>query len=110
MLYLFLLHWQAICTGISEEIILQGILPAYMFHIVQSVTMTLIGQCFVFSLGHLSPRATLGENKVICSLQATNGLCYGFVYLVGGGDILLWIIGHALYDIHIFYGNLDEYH
>jgi membrane protease YdiL (CAAX protease family) len=92
----------AICTGISEEIIFRGILPAGMFHITQSVPMTLIGQCFVFSLGHLSPRASLGENKVICSLQAANGLWYGFVYLVGGADIMPCIIGHALYDIHVF--------
>lgn len=92
----------AVCTGISEEIVFRGILPAGMFHFSQSVPITLIGQSLVFSLGHFSPRASLGENKVICSLQATNGLWYGFMYLAGGGDILPCIIGHALYDIHVF--------
>jgi len=92
----------AIITGFSEEIVFRGFLPLAIFHFAQSVPMTLIGQSLLFGLGHLSPQATLGENKVISGLQATNGLWYGLVYLAAGGDILPCIIAHALYDIHVF--------
>ena len=34
----------AVCTGISEEIVFRGILPAGMFYFSQSVPITLIGQ------------------------------------------------------------------
>lgn len=92
----------AVITGVSEEIVFRGILPSALFHFAQSVPITLIGQSLLFGLGHLSPQASLGENKVISGLQATNGLWYGLVYLAAGGDILPCIIAHALYDIHIF--------
>jgi membrane protease YdiL (CAAX protease family) len=92
----------AVITGVSEEIVFRGILPSAMFHFAQSVPVTLVGQSLLFGLGHLSPKATLGENKVISGLQAFNGLWYGLTYLAAGGDILPCIIAHALYDIHVF--------
>ena len=92
----------AVITGVSEEIVFRGILPSAMFHFAQSVPITLAGQSLLFGLGHLSPKSTLGENKIISGLQATNGLWYGLVYLAAAGDILPCIIAHALYDIHVF--------
>lgn len=92
----------AVITGLSEEVVFRGIIPSAIFHLAQSVPITLVAQSLLFGLGHLSPQASLGENKVISGLQATNGLWYGLVYLATGGDILPCIIGHALYDIHVF--------
>jgi membrane protease YdiL (CAAX protease family) len=92
----------AAITGLSEEIMFRGIVPSTLFHFSHSVPITLVGQSLLFGLGHLSPQASLGENKVITGLQATNGLWYGLVYLAAGGDILPCIIAHTLYDIHVF--------
>lgn len=92
----------AMVTGVSEEIVFRGIFPSVIFNFSQSIFITLVGQAVLFALGHLSPRSSFGENKVVTGLQATNGLWYGLVYLATGGDILPCIIAHALHDVHVF--------
>ena len=92
----------AMITGVSEEIVFRGIFPSVLFNLSDSIPATLVGQAVLFALGHLSPRSSFGENKVVTGLQATNGLWYGLVYLATGGDILPCIIAHALHDVHVF--------
>lgn len=92
----------AVLTGISEEIVFRGLLPSAIMHGTHSVAAALFGQAMLFGIGHHSSEATRGENRVICSLQTASGVWYGMVYLLSGGDILPCIIGHALYDLHIF--------
>lgn len=93
----------AIVTGLSEEVVFRGILPSTIFFLTQSVPVTLVGQAALFGVGHVSPHASLGENKVISGLQASTGLWHGLVYLMAGGDILPCIIAHVLYDMHVFF-------
>ena len=92
----------AIVTSMSEEIVFRGIVPSLIFFFAHSTPIALFGQAFIFGLGHVSPEATAGENRVLSTLQGTNGLWYGMVYLATGGDILPCVIAHALYDTHVF--------
>lgn len=91
----------ALSTGISEELIFRGYIPTAISSLTHSLPLALLGQAILFSLGHISPKVRLGENRVVGSLQVVNGLWYGFVYLMTGGDILPCIVAHILYDMHI---------
>lgn len=93
----------SIVTGISEEIIFRGMIPAAIFHLTHSVPLALLGQAILFGAGHLSPAATGGENKVIGALQMAAGIWYGSFYLLAGGDVLPCIIAHILYDSHVLF-------
>jgi hypothetical protein len=95
----------AIATGVSEEIIFRGLIPTAVVHLTHSIPLALIGQGILFGVGHQSPAATRGENKVISAMQTVSGTWYGVVYLLAGGDILPCIIAHALYDTHILMGT-----
>ncbi len=66
-----------------------------------SIPYALLGQAILFAVVHISPRSTSGENKVVGGLQFANGLWYGLVYLMSGGDILPCIMAHMLYDMHV---------
>jgi membrane protease YdiL (CAAX protease family) len=92
----------ALSTGLSEEMVFRAYIPTAIVGLTHSVPLALVGQAALFSLGHISPRSTTGENKVVGSLQFVNGLWYGLVYLVAGGDVLPCIIAHILYDMHVF--------
>jgi membrane protease YdiL (CAAX protease family) len=92
----------ALSTGISEEMVFRGYIPTAIAGLTHSLPLALVGQAALFSLGHISPRSSTGENKVVGSLQFVNGLWYGLVYLMTGGDILPCIIAHILYDMHVF--------
>jgi Type II CAAX prenyl endopeptidase Rce1-like len=91
----------AIATAMSEEIIFRGLIPTAVVHFTQSIPLALVGQGILFGVGHQSPAASRGENKVISAMQTVSGTWYGAVYLLAGGDILPCIIAHALYDTHI---------
>jgi hypothetical protein len=95
----------ALSTAISEEMVFRAYIPAAILGVSHSLPLALVGQAVLFGLGHLSPRSTLGENKVVVGLQLLNGLWYGLVYLWTGGDILPCIIAHILYDMHVFCGT-----
>lgn len=92
----------ALLTGMSEEIIFRGMVPAAVFHQTESVIAALLFQAVLFGVGHQSPQASRGENNVVGKMQTASGLWYGLVYLLAGGDILPCIIAHAVYDLHIF--------
>jgi hypothetical protein len=91
----------AIATGICEEITFRGMIPAAIFSLTHSVPCALFGQGILFGVGHLSPKATGGENKVVGLLQTASGIWYGSFYLLTGGDILPCIVAHVLYDSHV---------
>jgi len=90
----------AISSGISEEIIFRGYIPTAISTTTQSIPLSLLGQAVLFASGHLSRNAKPGENKLSWSLQFLNGIWYGVLYLMTGGDILPCIIAHILYDMY----------
>jgi membrane protease YdiL (CAAX protease family) len=91
----------ALSTGISEEIVFRGYIPMAIASLTDSIPYALLGQAILFAFAHISPRSTSGENKVVGGLQFANGLWYGLVYLMSGGDILPCIMAHMLYDMHV---------
>jgi membrane protease YdiL (CAAX protease family) len=91
----------ALSTGISEEIIFRGFIPTAIFSSSHSWPLALLGQAALFSAGHLSRKSRPGENRLVGLLQFFNGLWYGSVYFITGGDILPCIVAHILYDMHI---------
>lgn len=90
----------AISSGVSEEIIFRGYIPTAISTITHSLPSALFGQAILFAGGHLSKNAQPGENKLNWSLQIFNGVWYGLVYLMTGGDVLPCVIAHVLYDMH----------
>jgi membrane protease YdiL (CAAX protease family) len=88
-------------TGVSEELIFRGYIPTAFASITHSIPLALLGQAILFAGGHLSKKARPEENRLVGSLQLFNGLWYGLVYLMSGGDVLPCIISHILYDCHI---------
>jgi Type II CAAX prenyl endopeptidase Rce1-like len=93
----------SIATGICEEIIFRGMIPAAILYLTHSVLLALFGQAILFGVAHLSPGTTGGENKVIGSIQTLAGIWYGSFYLLAGGDILPCIVAHVLYDSHVLF-------
>lgn len=99
---LFLSACIAMATSVSEEIVFRGIIPSFVAHISHSLPIALFSQAALFGFGHISPKGTSGENRIVAGVQTTNGLWSGLVYLMTGGDILPCIIAHALFDVHVF--------
>lgn len=91
----------ALSTGLSEEMIFRGYTPVALDSLSNSIPVALIGQAALFAFAHISPKSSIGENKVVGGLQFLNGLWYGLVYLWAGGDILPCIVAHMLYDMHV---------
>jgi membrane protease YdiL (CAAX protease family) len=91
----------ALSTGISEEMVFRGYVPMAIGSLTQSIPLALTGQAALFAFAHISPKSTSGENKVVGGLQFLNGLWYGLVYLMTGGDILPCMIAHMLFDMHV---------
>lgn len=91
----------ALSTGISEEIVFRGYIPTGIQTASDSVALAAVGQAMLFALAHVSPRAPLGENRIVGGLQLLNGLWYGFIYSASGGDIVPCIVAHTLYDMHV---------
>ena len=90
----------AISSGISEEIIFRGYIPSAISAMTKSLHLALFGQAVLFASGHLSRKAQPGENKMNWILQFLNGIWYGVLYLITGGDILPCVIAHILYDVY----------
>ena len=93
----------AVATGLSEELVFRGYVPAAIAGLTHSIPLAFIGQALLFALAHISPRSSASENKVVSCLQFANGLWYGMVYLMAGGDILPCILAHVLYDMHVIF-------
>jgi len=43
------------------------------------------------------------ENGIVIGLQVINGLLFGLLYLLNGGDLVPCIIAHAVYDFGVFF-------
>mmetsp|Transcript_23712 Transcript_23712/g.58126 ORF Transcript_23712/g.58126 Transcript_23712/m.58126 type:complete len:437 (-) Transcript_23712:2128-3438(-) len=97
----------ALCSGLSEELLFRAYVPIALFTLSNSVMVALLGQAVIFALVHISPSANLGQNRVMGGLQFTNGLWYGLLYLMTGGDVLPCIIAHVLHDMYIFCSSWD---
>ncbi len=91
----------ALSTGLSEELVFRGYIPTAIETISHSFPLALSGQAALFAVAHISPKASSDENKIVGGLQLLNGLWYGVVYTVSGGDVLPCIIAHMLYDMHV---------
>lgn len=98
----------SLLSGLSEEIVFRGALPAAIFGLSHSIPLTLAVQALLFGHAHISPQASRGENQVMCGLHTIHGLWYGLAYLMLGGDVLPCIVAHALHDIHVFMKTWDE--
>jgi len=61
-----------------------------------SVPLACIGQAVVFGLGHVSPKASKEENSIVSGLQIVNGLWFGALYLMTGGDVVPCIVAHTV--------------
>jgi membrane protease YdiL (CAAX protease family) len=91
----------ALSTGISEEIVFRGYIPSALDSLTHSIPLALASSAGLFAIGHISRKSTPGENTVVGGLQFANGIWYGLVYLIAGGDILPGIVAHTLYDMHV---------
>jgi len=92
----------ALCTGLSEELLFRAYVPIALYALSHSLPLALFGQAAIFAAVHISPSANPGQNRVIGGHQFMNGLWYGLVYQMTGGDILPCIIAHVLHDMFIF--------
>lgn len=90
-------------TGFCEELVFRCEIPSIITHYSGSVAVALLGQALLFGLGHASPRSNLTENVIVMSLQVVNGLCFGLLYVLTGGDIVPCMIAHAIYDFQVFF-------
>jgi len=96
----------AISSGLSEEIIFRGYIPTALSTFTNSLPLALFLQAGLFASGHKSKNTRQGENEFFpWSLEFINGLWYGSVYLMSGGDILPCVIAHVLNDMHIIYST-----
>lgn len=94
----------ATATAIAEEIVFRSNVPGLLSHFNNdNLLLALFGQAFLFGLGHISPKSDLKENAVVAGLQATNGLSFGLLYILSGGDLLACIVAHAIYDFQVFF-------
>ena len=98
-------------TAASEELVFRGFLPTAIctvlswttpLHPVAILLVALTGQALLFGLGHWHPTSRAGENQLVVQLQTVHGLWHGLVYLASGGNLLVCIISHMLYDMHVF--------
>jgi hypothetical protein len=97
----------ALCAGLSEELLFRAYTPIGLFALSNSVLFSLLGQAALFALVHISPSVNGAQNRIMAGLQFTNGLWYGMVYLMTGGDVLPCIIAHVLHDMYIFCSSWD---
>lgn len=88
-------------TSTTEEVVFRLWIPLALVSLTHSVPLALIGQAFLFGLGHTHYQSKAGENVLIGSLQTLNGLWYGALYVLAGGSLLPGMVAHILYDWHV---------
>jgi membrane protease YdiL (CAAX protease family) len=114
----------ATTTAICEEVVFRGYSPAVMMHALTGTTttasltgaaagnmplvlvaaatiVTLLGQSVLFGLAHVHPHSRFSENVVVAAMQSGSGIIYGLAYILTGGNIVVPIVAHALYDTHV---------
>jgi membrane protease YdiL (CAAX protease family) len=89
----------SLVTACAEETVFRGLLPAAIISATHSLPLAWTGQALLFGLGHYHKQSSNGENRIVVSLQALNGLLYGLVYYYGG--LPACILTHTLYDMHV---------
>jgi hypothetical protein len=96
----------SIVTGICEESVFRRLVPSMivlLFGTEGNILIPYIGQAILFGLGHAKPGTSLSENSIVVGLQTFNGLGFGLLYIITGGDLLPCIIAHATYDFIVFF-------
>ena len=91
----------ATLTAISEEIVFRGYIPVLVVALTHSPATACVGQALLFGAGHWHVHGGNGENKIVATLQTTNGLWYGLVAALTG-SLIPGLVAHMLYDIHVF--------
>jgi hypothetical protein len=91
-------------TGVCEETVFRMEIPAVISHYAGGFPfLPLLGQAALFGLGHASPGSSLMENGIVMGLQFINGLWFGSLFLLTGGDLVPCIVAHAVYDFVVFF-------
>ena len=96
----------SLITGFCEETVFRRLVPAMIVllsGIDGNVLIPYFGQALLFGLGHLQPGSKLSENSIQVGLQVFNGLGFGLLYILAGGDIVPCMIAHATYDFVVFF-------
>jgi membrane protease YdiL (CAAX protease family) len=96
-------------TGFCEETVFRRLVPSGLaLQFGGGVFLPLIGQAVLFGLGHISPMGLVEENVIVGGLQVINGLAFGLIYLLSGGDLVPCIIAHTLYDFVTFFKTWSD--
>lgn len=93
-------------TGVCEESVFRMEIPSLLDHYFYTEPFPLLplfGQAVLFALGHSQPRTSVQENAVVVTLQLVNGIWFGMVYILTGGDIVPCMVAHAVYDFIVFF-------
>lgn len=94
-------------TGFCEETVFRMEVPALIHHYFDVGDsfpfLPLFGQAVLFALGHSQPRTSVQENSVVVALQLVNGVWFGLVYILAGGDLVPCMVAHAVYDFVVFF-------
>ena len=96
----------SLITGFCEETVFRRLVPAMIVLLSGndgSVLIPYFGQALLFGLGHAQPGSKLSENSIQVGLQVINGLGFGLLYVMSGGDLVPCMIGHATYDFVVFF-------
>lgn len=93
-------------TGICEETVFRMEVPGLLNHNLGGFpVLPLVGQAFLFALGHSQPGTSISENGIVIGLQLINGSWFGLVYLLTGGDLIVCMVAHAVYDFVVFFNT-----
>jgi membrane protease YdiL (CAAX protease family) len=96
----------SIVTGFCEESVFRRLVPSMIVLLSGTegnIMIPYIGQAILFGLGHAKSGSPLSENSIVVGLQTINGLGFGLLYILAGGDLMSCIIAHATFDFIVFY-------
>lgn len=94
----------SLVTGLCEETVFRRQVAAMLTQITGgNVISALFQQAILFGLGHINPGSPPAENAIVVGLQIINGLGFGLIYILSGGDLVPCIIAHTLYDFVTFF-------
>jgi Type II CAAX prenyl endopeptidase Rce1-like len=92
-------------TGLCEETVFRQFVPSVIAATTGHPSWAFVGQALLFGLGHSNPKSPPSENAIVVGLQVINGLGFGLVYLLSGGDIVPCVVAHAFYDFVTFFAT-----
>jgi len=111
--------WQALVeslslatvTGFCEESVFRRQVPAVLAQLSGAngnILIPFFGQALLFGLGHIQPSQKVSENAIMVGLQSINGLGFGLLLLLSGGQLVVPIIAHATYDFVTFFKTWND--